>query len=199
MPHETGARGTLRILLAGVLLTLAGTAPAQAQQTDAAAGRSVLDGVYTEAQAERGGTVFGERCSACHSTYEFSTSGFFLSWIGATLDQLYDVIATTMPYDNPGSLEPETYAAVVAYFLKLNGYPAGDGDLDPVEGALRGIRIEPAPDGSAGSAQAGARSADSARRAGRLERDEYRCPRARRRWLSGCAARVHTEQGVGRS
>ena len=42
-----------------------------------------------------------------------------------TAATLLDVIANTMPQSDPGSLKPEEYAAVTAYILQQNGYPAG--------------------------------------------------------------------------
>ena len=45
---------------------------------------------------------------------------------------LFQHISTAMPQDDPGSLAPEEYVAVVAYMLQLNGRPAGDRPL-PVD------------------------------------------------------------------
>jgi polar amino acid transport system substrate-binding protein len=49
-------------------------------------------------------------------------------------------MSTTMPEDNPGSLKPQQYADVVAYFLELNGYPEGKAELDPA--AIKTIKFE---------------------------------------------------------
>ncbi|MFW6078082.1 MAG: c-type cytochrome [Gemmatimonadota bacterium] len=135
---------------ATVAALLLAASPASAQQSEADARRSVLDGVFTEEQATRGGELFADRCAECHSTYEFSSTGYLLSWVGTTLDQLYDLIATTMPYDRPGALPAEEYAAVLAYLLELNAYPAGGSALADDRDALRGIRIERAPEDDGG-------------------------------------------------
>jgi hypothetical protein len=42
-----------------------------------------------------------------------------------------------MPLDNPGGLAPEEYAAVIAYILKLNQYPAGPSELPIADSALK--------------------------------------------------------------
>jgi hypothetical protein len=42
-----------------------------------------------------------------------------------------------MPLDNPGGLAPEEYAAVIAYVLKLNQYPAGSSELPIADAALK--------------------------------------------------------------
>ncbi len=105
------------------------------------AGASVLDGVFTEAQASRGAATFRRVCSACHDTGEFSGGRFRLTWVGQTAGDLFDTIATLMPEGDPGSLSPAEYAAVVAYLLQLNGYPAGGTALPTRLSALRSLEI----------------------------------------------------------
>ena len=58
--------------------------------------------------------------------------------------------AEGVPYDRPGALPAEEYAAVLAYLLELNAYPAGDAPLEGDPDALRGIRIERAPEDDGG-------------------------------------------------
>ena len=48
---------------------------------------------------------------------------------------LFQQISTTMPYDEPGSLGEEEYAAIVAYMLDLNGRTPGNSEL-PVDTGL---------------------------------------------------------------
>jgi mono/diheme cytochrome c family protein len=106
---------------------------------------SVLDGVFTEAQATRGEATFRRVCSACHDTNEFSGGRFRLTWVGQSAADLFDTIATLMPEGDPGSLTPAQYAGVVAYLLQLNGYPAGEAALPTTLSALRGLEIVAAP------------------------------------------------------
>ena len=107
----------------------------------AQSGASVADGVFTEAQASRGEATFRRVCSACHDTGEFSGGRFRLTWVGQSAGDLYDTIATLMPEGDPGSLTPAQYAAVVAYLLQVNGYPAGESDLPTSLSALRAMEI----------------------------------------------------------
>ena len=107
----------------------------------AQSGASVADGVFTEAQASRGEATFRRVCSACHDTGEFSGGRFRLTWVGQTAGDLYDTIATLMPEGDPGSLTPAQYAAVVAYLLQVNGYPAGESDLPTSLSVLRAMEI----------------------------------------------------------
>ena len=104
-------------------------------------GGSVLDGVFTEAQASRGEATFRRVCAACHDPGEFSGGRFRLTWVGQSAGDLFDTIATLMPEGDPGSLSPAQYAAVVAYLLQLNGYPAGEAALPTSLSALRAMEI----------------------------------------------------------
>jgi hypothetical protein len=44
-----------------------------------------------------------------------------------------------MPQDNPGSLTDPEYAAIVAYLLQANRYPAGQKELDPELATLKEV------------------------------------------------------------
>ncbi len=127
-----------------VLLLLALTAqPGMAQGNDAAPVlRSVRDGVFTVAQAERGAQVFEQVCMRCHQPEQFTGPGFIDAWSGQTVDALFEVIRTTMPEDNPSSLKKHEYAAVLAFLFRLNGIPAGEADLPSTARKLKQIRIE---------------------------------------------------------
>lgn len=121
--------------------SLASRAPAQDAGSDA--GGSVLDGVYTPAQASRGQVQFEQTCMACHTIAEHTGRNFGAKWSGTTLNELFDLISTTMPEVEPGSLKPEQYASIVAFFLKASGYPAGQRELPSDVDALKNVRVEP--------------------------------------------------------
>lgn len=103
---------------------------------------SVNLGVYTAAQADRGAAVFKSTCTACHDTAKFTGADFLAGWTGKPLHDLFDLMHSTMPEDNPGSLKPQQYADVVAYFLQLNGYPVGKEELKPDAAALKSIKFD---------------------------------------------------------
>jgi S-disulfanyl-L-cysteine oxidoreductase SoxD len=94
---------------------------------------SVLDGVYTDAQATRGELAYTKTCAECHDLSFDGTpvegEGFIDNWREFPLQTLYDYISTTMPEDNPGELSKDSYRDVVAYLLRRNGYPKGQTDL----------------------------------------------------------------------
>jgi mono/diheme cytochrome c family protein len=104
--------------------------------------KSVNEGVYTSAQAERGAAIFKTTCTACHEPSRFTGNDFLSGWTGKPLHALFDHISMTMPEDNPGSLKSPQYADVVAYFLRLNGYPEGESELQDTAEALKAIAFD---------------------------------------------------------
>ena len=126
---------TVSLLICGVWL--AGTFAAHAVQD-----RSVNDGVYSEAQAARGQAAFDKNCTTCHDTVRFTGAEFVQTWSGKPLAELYEIMRTTMPEDNPGTLRPQQYADILSFFLKLNGFAAGETELTGTAGAMKAIRME---------------------------------------------------------
>jgi mono/diheme cytochrome c family protein len=122
--------------VAPILLVLAGTASASG-----APPRTVRDGVYTTQQAERGKQVYKRACVECH-TLDWYRGDVMKPWEGAELAELYDLVARTMPQDNPGSLKSREYADLLAFILSLNGLPAGSEELPSRPAALKGIVIQ---------------------------------------------------------
>jgi len=102
---------------------------------------SVLDGVFTTRQASSGETRFRQVCAACHSISDFRGGRFRLVWVGRTVGDLFQSISTLMPEDDPGSLSPEEYSAILSYMLRENGYPAGEEDLAADASTLQNIHI----------------------------------------------------------
>ena len=104
--------------------------------------KTTYDGVYTKAQAERGQKTFSDKCTACHESSRFSGDLFHESWDDKPLKDIWDVASGTMPEDNPGSLKQQEYADIIAYFLSLNDYPAGETELQPGAPAMAAIKVE---------------------------------------------------------
>ena len=122
------------------LFAVVSATPVLGQEEDGP--RTTLDGVFTEQQVERGEKVFTDTCLECHDSIEFVESGYMASWSGTPVFELYDYLATMMPDDNPGSLRPRQYTAVLSYIFSLNGLPAGDAPLDDDPETLQNILIE---------------------------------------------------------
>jgi mono/diheme cytochrome c family protein len=128
--------------VAGLLLGLAAVRPTQAQGTADTATRSAAAGTYSAGEARAGEVVFRRVCVDCHATAQFRGEGFQRSWTGRTARDLFELIRTQMPQDNPGRLRRDEYAAVIAYILELNGCPPGDTALGSDDAALRRVRLE---------------------------------------------------------
>src|SRR4051812_18113744 len=75
--------------------------------------RSTRDGVYTDAQADRGQTTYGKACASCHGqalqgsgavTPSLAGASFLAKWTGDPISELFEQIQATMPADHPGTL-----------------------------------------------------------------------------------------------
>jgi len=124
---------TLGVLAAA----LAAVTTVRATPGIAVRGRSVWDGVYTEAQARRGGQVYAAHCMSCHGdtlqgdgpANALAGPNFTADFNGATLGEMVDRTRRTMPDDNPGTLSRQQVTDVLAYVLSVNKFPAGETEL----------------------------------------------------------------------
>ena len=114
-----------------------------------AQGRTVWNGVYTDAQAERARATFDSICTRCHtlepggSTRGGAVSGdkFWTAFTQKNVGDLLDYVSKNMPNGNGGSLPPSTYNDLVALILKANGFPAGTAEVTPE--SVAGVQIIP--------------------------------------------------------
>ncbi|MFA5909449.1 MAG: cytochrome c [Vicinamibacterales bacterium] len=127
------------IIAAGTTLALTVGAVALNGQTPQ---KSTNDGVYTVAQAGRGKEAFDSKCTTCHEPARFAGDTFLDAWSGKPLKDVWDIASGTMPEDNPGSLKPQEYGDILAYFLQLNAFPTGEGELPGNAGAMANIKVE---------------------------------------------------------
>jgi S-disulfanyl-L-cysteine oxidoreductase SoxD len=116
------------LLLASLVFTLATASLATAQT--GAPRRTVWDGVYTEVQAARGVTAFGQSCAGCHALAAEGKAPlvgdpFWKSFAQKTVGDLLEFVSANMPNGSPRSLSDSTYGDIVALMLKSNGFPAG--------------------------------------------------------------------------
>jgi mono/diheme cytochrome c family protein len=119
--------------LAGLWFLLWAAASVATAQTNVPR-RTVWDGVYTEAQATRGVTAFGQSCAGCHALAAEGKAplvgeAFWKSFAQKTVADLLEFVSTYMPNGTPGSLTETTYRDIVALMLKSNGFPAGTIEL----------------------------------------------------------------------
>ncbi len=81
-------------------------------------------------------------CRSCHTAASHTGVTFARWWKDRTVADLYAFMSTQMPKNDPGSLDAEQYADVIAYLLKMNAMPAGPAELLADSSALAQIRIE---------------------------------------------------------
>ena len=118
----------------GCALALLAASPLVAQQPVPA------DTAAVAQQVEVGGQWFRAVCVECHAD-NLSDAEFRAKWNGRTAYDLFDRMRNSMPDSDPGSLTPETYAALTAYLIKLNGLPVGTTVLAPDSASLAPIKL----------------------------------------------------------
>lgn len=113
-------------------------------------GKSVWDGVFSQAQADRGAATYKSACSECHGN-DLAGDGFapalngadFMSnWTDLSVGDLFERIRISMPPSNPGGVTPADKADIVAHIMNTNKWPAGQNELEPKTEVLKGIKIE---------------------------------------------------------
>ena len=137
--------GTIRLAAVALLAAAAGStltarqaAPVTAPVagpiagSSAAVGRTVWDGVYTSAQAERGLKLYAANCASCHGAEMVAGAGapsltgpeFLFSWNKKPVSGLFDYASMFMPPGQAGSLSGQQYADIVAALFKASQFPA---------------------------------------------------------------------------
>ncbi|HMF94911.1 MAG TPA: PQQ-binding-like beta-propeller repeat protein [Vicinamibacterales bacterium] len=115
--------GTVGVLVAGGAALRGAQAPVPARAA-----------MYTDAQAAAGESLYRRSCASCHgATLSGGTAppltgaAFESSWSDprVTLADVFFIARTTMPPRASGTLTAPDHAAVFAYILKMNGFPAG--------------------------------------------------------------------------
>jgi S-disulfanyl-L-cysteine oxidoreductase SoxD len=129
-------RYSFAVLLLAIALVAFGGRTVLGRQTV----RTTLDGVYTAAQAERGATVFSQRCARCHGENLDGIGAAPMLYSSRFLDRfredalrgLFEYTAANMPLDGkpvPGGLSETEYLDVTAYLLSVNELPPGAKEL----------------------------------------------------------------------
>jgi mono/diheme cytochrome c family protein len=113
--------------------------------------RTTWDGIFTQEQAGRGMQIISAQCTMCHAENlqggpavpPIVGPAFMFKWNGKSVRELFELIRTTMPPGQAGSLGDQGYADVVAAILKNNDLPTGTAaELSADAAALADIRIQ---------------------------------------------------------
>jgi hypothetical protein len=97
-------------------------------------GKTVLDGVFTAAQATRGQANYDANCAKCHDDsaadiISIRQGQFVDRWREQSLAPLLTFMRTNMPKDNPGGFDERFYVDTLAYLLQENGFQEGQAEL----------------------------------------------------------------------
>jgi PQQ-dependent dehydrogenase (s-GDH family) len=92
---------------------------------------------FRAAQAAAGKTAYNSNCAVCHGgsmtdgTFGPPLAGDYFkdTWSGRTVRAFYDR-AKAMPPASPGSLPEDVYVNILAYVLQVNGFQAGNAELN---------------------------------------------------------------------
>ena len=126
-------RASLLFPAAIVLISLGAATPA----AQAPAQKTVWDGVYTDAQADRATGTFGASCARCHSLTPgdgrrpLAGDTFWQKHTQKTVGDLLAYVSANMPNGQGGSLSAASYNDLMALILRSNGLPAGATELSP--------------------------------------------------------------------
>jgi mono/diheme cytochrome c family protein len=107
-------------------------------------------GLYSAAQAKRGGELFEkQQCGVCHGADlagadqapALAGAEFVAKYADESILVLFDKVQKTMPATKPGSLTPAQTADILAYMLSANKYAAGDTELPGDRDKLKEIQM----------------------------------------------------------
>jgi polar amino acid transport system substrate-binding protein len=132
--------------------------PVEAAASTQAAGQSATadpPALYTKAQAEQGAQIFATTCAKCHGENLQGTAGpavagdDFLTTAqhnGWTLAVVRYLVVNNMPLNASSKPSPTQYAALMAFLLASNCYPAGNTPFPTTaEPAFGDIKLGPVP------------------------------------------------------
>lgn len=135
MKHQPGFSKSC--VLVGLLLA-ASLAASQADQKPPV--RSTMSGVYSPQQAAKGEELYLTLCTGCHAGGTYASLSAV--WTGRPVLEMFDLVQTTMPKDNPGSMTSAETAQILAFMLRINRVPAGKTELSVSRTELAQIRFE---------------------------------------------------------
>lgn len=127
-------------------------APVVTTQANPSGPRTAADGVFTNAQADRGRVIFTNptnACAGCHGAELGGSPGgpglvrgaFKSRWGGKNVGELMDYIRKFMPPGRTGIISDQASTDMVAFILRANNFPAGTAELPTALEELNKITI----------------------------------------------------------
>ncbi len=116
---------------------IGGAVPVVKTTTLAANTRTNWDGVYTDAQAQRGRDVYRRACAVCHlDTLEGDAvsppllgPSFLGRFNGQTAHEMVQAVRASMPQNAPDTLGDRAYVDLIAFLLNASGGRTGASEL----------------------------------------------------------------------
>ena len=146
------SQGNSRLLARiGMVLAAGVTISMMAAAESVAPTKSILDGVYSAAQIDRGRKAYDSLCARCHGealgggedSPALVDEDFLKNWYGKSLGDLIEYTREEMPSDGPGKVTRKESTDITAFVLSANDFPAGPRDLEPTLDVLNKISITP--------------------------------------------------------
>lgn len=141
-------RRNVAIVAMAVLVPVFGAALAARAGQAAGPTKSVWQGVFTDAQIDRGKQEYKPACAQCHSEDLLGGIGpaltgqaFLDRWNGSTVNDLVQTVRRTMPQEAPDSLSLDAYVDIAAFMLASAGMPAGAAELPADPDVLKQVTI----------------------------------------------------------
>src|SRR5262249_44043513 len=112
---------------------------------------SIWEGIFTDAQVERGKTAYTANSESWHGPFlnkhdngvsSLGGQDFDFNWRGQTVGERFERTKKTMPPHAEGKLGDQTYLDIITYILQYNGYPTGSSELKADPETLKKIVIE---------------------------------------------------------
>ena len=110
--------------------------------------RTVWDGVYTKAEADRGKETAARLCAGCHGTDlkggaapKLTGSAFFDRWVNLRLKDVVSYIQAAMPHEQQFYVSADQTRDVIAFMLRESHVPAGHDPISPDVNVLSDILI----------------------------------------------------------
>jgi S-disulfanyl-L-cysteine oxidoreductase SoxD len=111
--------------------------------------KSIWQGSFTSAQADRGKAAFEMSCARCHNLALIGSergpaikgSAFLSHWDKGSVGDIFIKIRDTMPEGGSGTVKDEIKLDILSYILQQNGFPAGNDELKLDVAALGDIRL----------------------------------------------------------
>jgi alcohol dehydrogenase (cytochrome c) len=149
---HTGKHGASRALLVLFCFVVGFSVQPSGTLSSGAQASKPQQKLFTQEQASRGKRLYAKECASCHGqslegrpATALAGERFMAKWGQGqhSIDDLYYITRTQMPYETPGSLSAQQYIDIVAFILASNGYQAGSRAMPADPAILRQTKIVP--------------------------------------------------------